>query len=163
MELGQVPHLCEVCEDTEDGEGWRRDFRAVLADIRAAFGSAHIVQAEFAQGHESILWHDGGDLLPGEGPTAVGLWREYWRDHHTILLYQNGQLYNLYLKRRGSLKRLSSSSSSSSVPAAPAPAAARAPTQLWNILEPDVQDVGGTAVGTDADRSSGEPRPAEQS
>ena len=162
-----------MCEDTVDGEGWRQDFRAVLSDIRAALGTARIAQAEFTHGHESILWHDAGDIagdlmLPEDGPTAVGLWREYWRDHHTILLHHSGQLYHLQLRRRGSLKQLSStsSSSSSSVPAVPVPAVVRPSAHLLNLLEPDgepeVRDGDETAVDADAERSSGEPRPAEQ-
>ena len=94
----------------EDSEGCRRDFKAFVADIHKPLGSA----AEFSESHDSILWHDGGALLPRKGPIAVGLRKEYWRlkqvhgDCHEIPLYREGQLYNFYLKRKGALAKLSS-------------------------------------------------------
>ena len=147
-ELGQFPHLCDVCEDTEvllkrtsdlTSEGWRRDFRAFVADIHEPLGSA----AEVSESHDSIPWHDRGALLSGQGPTAVGLRKEYWRlkqmhrDCHEIPPCQEGQLWNFYLKCRGALTKLSS-------------------------LELNAQDEGGAAVDAGAGRSSGNPRPAEQ-
>ena len=53
----------------EDVEGWRRDFKAFVADIHKPLGSA----AEFSDSHDSILWHDGGALFSQERPDSCWL------------------------------------------------------------------------------------------
>ena len=123
----------------EDEDGYQRDFKAFVADIHKPLGSA----AEFSETHDSLLWHDGGALLPKRSPIAVGLRKEYWRlkgiygDCHEIPLYREGQLYNFYLKRRGTLTKLSS-------------------------FELSAQEEGGEAVDAGAELSSGNPRQARQ-
>ena len=129
---GRFKVLCK------DQYGYARNFKASGTTVHKPLGSA----AEFSETHDSTIWHDGGALLPRKGPIAVGLRKEYWRlkrihgDCHEIPLYREGQLYNFYLKRRGSLKKLSA-------------------------LELSAQDEGGDGEAPAVD-SSGNPRPDQQ-
>ena len=84
----------------EDELGGKKGIKASITTVHKPLGSA----SEFSETHDSILWSDGGYLLPKSSEIAKEMRAEFDRLSRLhglqscIPLWREGSLYNFYLK-----------------------------------------------------------------
>ena len=95
-----IPNYGEARLSGKDEEGDRRKITGSVTEVHKPLGSA----SEFSKSHDTMLWEEGGSMMPKNGPVARGMRQEYRRlvalhgegDH--LWLHREGALYNFYLK-----------------------------------------------------------------
>jgi hypothetical protein len=105
----EIPHYGRVQLNTRDEQYNARKINGSVTEVHKPLGSG----SEIAQGHDAVVWDDGGSLIPKNHPIAKGLRAEYWRlcaKHGTtelVQLHKEGPLYNFYVKLDGPAQQLS--------------------------------------------------------
>ena len=112
----RIPRYGRVRVPCVDESGHRRAFKATVTHVHKPLGSA----GEFSKTHDGYLFTDGGYLNPRSSWVAVKM-RETleqllktYQDTTVMKLHKEGNLYNIYLRRRGPAQEVSALDSDSS-------------------------------------------------
>ena len=111
----KIPRYGRVKVKTEDEKGNKRCFRATVTHVHKPLGSA----GEFSRTHDAMLWDTGGVLIPKENKIAKAM-RSYYKalvekygDKGILPLVKEGNLFNIYLRKRGPVEELNALSDES--------------------------------------------------
>lgn len=106
---GGIARYGDVRMKVLDEVGNCRSITGSVAGVHKPLGSA----AEFSKGHDCWLWSNGGMLIPKQGKLCQEMRRafnELCRKHSDgteLPIYREGNLYNFYVQRTGSVEELS--------------------------------------------------------
>ena len=104
----RIPRYGRVKVRTEDEKGNKRSFRATVTHVHKPLGSA----GEFSKTHDAMIWDTGGVLIPKSSLVAKAMRSYYgalvkrYGDHGHLELVKEGNLFNIYLKKRGPVEEL---------------------------------------------------------
>lgn len=112
----KIPRYGRVRVRAEDEKGNKRSFRATVTHVHKPLGSA----GEFSKTHDAMIWDTGGVLIPKKSLVAKAM-RSYYNtlvmrygDQGHLDLVKEGNLFNIYLKKRGPVEELNALSEDSS-------------------------------------------------